>query len=183
MKNKKNTFKAILLVLGWLAFLPEMQGVVPPPDGCYPNLTTAEGCNALQNLTTGTGNTALGWNALFGTSTGSFNTSVGAGALFITTKIPIRQWARQPFCSTPRAQKTALLEQALWSITTTVPIIRLSALSRCLTTLKEATILQWATRRFKIALAISTPLWALEPVPTQASAATISILAIRVSLR
>ena len=83
MKNQNNTFKAILLILGCLAFLPQMQGVSPTPDGCYPGFTTAEGCNALQNLTSGAGNTGLGWYALFGTSTGSFNTGVGAGALVI----------------------------------------------------------------------------------------------------
>jgi len=85
MKNKTkkqtNTFKAIFLVLGCLAFLPQMQAVNPPPDGCYPNFTTAEGCNALQNLTTGAGNTGVGWYSLFGTSTGGFNTGIGAGAL------------------------------------------------------------------------------------------------------
>ena len=53
MKKQKKTFKAILLGLGCLAFLPQMQGVSPPPDGCYPNSTTAEGCKALQSLTTG----------------------------------------------------------------------------------------------------------------------------------
>jgi hypothetical protein len=43
MKKQKNTFKAVLLVLGSLAFLPQMQAISPPPDGCYPNFTTAEG--------------------------------------------------------------------------------------------------------------------------------------------
>jgi hypothetical protein len=81
MKKQNKTFKAILLVLGCLAFLPQMQAVSPPPDGCYPGFTTAEGCSALQNLTSGSGNTGLGWYALFGTSTGSFNTGVGAGTL------------------------------------------------------------------------------------------------------
>lgn len=85
MKNKtkkqKNTFKAILLVLGCVAFLPQMQAINPPPDGCYSNFTTAEGCNALQNLTAGAGNTGVGWYSLFGTSTGNFNTGLGAGTL------------------------------------------------------------------------------------------------------
>jgi hypothetical protein len=81
MKQQNKTFNAILLVIGSLAFLTQMQAVSPPPDGCYPGFTTAEGCNALQNLTSGAGNTGLGWYALFGTSTGSFNTGVGAGTL------------------------------------------------------------------------------------------------------
>lgn len=58
-----------------------MQALTPPPDGCYPSFTTAEGCNALQNLTGGAGNTGVGWYSLFGTSTGNFNTAVGAGTL------------------------------------------------------------------------------------------------------
>ena len=81
MKKQTNTFTAILLVVGCLAFLPQMQALTPPPDGCYPNFTTAEGCKALQSLTTGAGNTGVGWYSLFGTSTGNFNTGVGAGTL------------------------------------------------------------------------------------------------------
>ena len=50
-------------------------------DGCYPNFTTAEGCDALASLTIGAGNTALGWRSLFLDTTGSFNTGVGGGAL------------------------------------------------------------------------------------------------------
>jgi plastocyanin len=53
----------------------------PTPDGCFPNFTTAEGCDALSSLTTGAGNTALGWRSLFLNTTGSFNSGVGAGAL------------------------------------------------------------------------------------------------------
>ena len=83
MKRQMNTFKTILLALGCLAFLPQMQAVNPPPDGCYPNFTTAEGCSALQSLTAGAANTGVGWNALFGTSTGNFNTGIGAGALVL----------------------------------------------------------------------------------------------------
>ena len=52
-----------------------------PLDPCLPNFTTAEGCDALNSLTTGAGNTALGWRSLFVDTTGSFNTAVGGGAL------------------------------------------------------------------------------------------------------
>jgi hypothetical protein len=55
----------------------------PIPDPCYPNFTTAEGCDALSVLTTGAGNTALGWRSLFVDTTGSFNTGVGGGALVL----------------------------------------------------------------------------------------------------
>ena len=39
--------------------------VSPPPDGGYPGFTTAEGQNALKNLTSGFGNSAFGWYSLF----------------------------------------------------------------------------------------------------------------------
>lgn len=78
----------IRLVLGMsVAFLSaagvgsKVQAVVPPPDGCYPKFTTAEGCNALSLLSTGAANTAIGWRSLFSASTANFNTGVGAGAL------------------------------------------------------------------------------------------------------
>ena len=58
---------------------------VPPPDGGYPNFTTAEGQNALQSLTTGAANTAVGWYSLFSDTTGSFNTATGAGSLLFNT--------------------------------------------------------------------------------------------------
>ena len=66
-----------------MPFLPKAEAVIPPPDGCYPNFTTAEGCDALNSLTTGAGNTGLGWRSLFLDSTGSFNTGVGGGALVL----------------------------------------------------------------------------------------------------
>src|SRR5207248_2225420 len=53
------------------------------PDGCYPGFTTAEGCNALKNLTTGAGNTGVGWYSLFVDTTGSFNTGLGGGTLVL----------------------------------------------------------------------------------------------------
>src|SRR5947208_7426096 len=72
-----------------LAFLPQMQAAPdalhPPPDGCYPGFTTAEGCNALHSLTTGAGNTGLGWDSLSSNTHGSYNTGVGAGALLLNT--------------------------------------------------------------------------------------------------
>jgi hypothetical protein len=55
----------------------------PTPDPCYSNFTTVEGCDALNSLTTGAGNTALGWRSLFLDTTGSFNTGAGGGALVL----------------------------------------------------------------------------------------------------
>ena len=85
MKNRTTILVNILPVLACLSLLPEARAVTPAPDGCYPNFTTAEGCDALSLLTIGAGNTALGWRALFSDSTGSFNTGVGAGALILNT--------------------------------------------------------------------------------------------------
>ena len=72
-------------VLACFGLLAKAQAVVPPPDGGYPNFTTAEGQNALKNLTTGAGNTAVGWFSLFSDATGSFNTATGAGTLLFNT--------------------------------------------------------------------------------------------------
>src|SRR5262245_63410335 len=83
MKNRNFTFRISLSVLACFAVLRAAQAVSPAPDGCYPNFTTAEGCDALSLLTTGAGNTGLGWRSLFSDSTGSFNTGVGAGALIL----------------------------------------------------------------------------------------------------
>jgi trimeric autotransporter adhesin len=75
----------ITFSLTCFAFLPAAEAVNPPPDGGYPNFTTAEGTNALQSLTTGSANTAVGWYSLFSTTEGSFNTATGAGALLSNT--------------------------------------------------------------------------------------------------
>ena len=84
MKTIVPIFHTIIITVG-LGFLPHTQAVVPPPDGGYPNFTTAEGTKALQNLTTGTANTGLGWYSLFSDMTGSFNTGVGAATLVLNT--------------------------------------------------------------------------------------------------
>ena len=70
-----------LVALAYFELSPASQAVSPPPDGGYPGLTTAEGTNALKNLTSGVGNTAIGWYSLFASSTANFNTGVGAGTL------------------------------------------------------------------------------------------------------
>jgi len=55
--------------------------VSPPPDGGYPNFTTAEGHQALKNLTSGIGNSAFGWRSLFSVTTEGYNTGLGGGTL------------------------------------------------------------------------------------------------------
>ena len=71
----------IIIMLLSFTISTSTQAIVPPPDGCYPNFTTAEGCDALNSVTSGSGNTALGWRSLFLDDVGSFNTAVGGGAL------------------------------------------------------------------------------------------------------
>ena len=82
----KTTIQLILsfIVLCLVAVAPTTQAVVPPPDGGYPGGNTAEGQNALLNLTSGGFNTAVGWVSLHSETTGNFNTGVGAGTLFRT---------------------------------------------------------------------------------------------------
>jgi hypothetical protein len=81
------TTPPLLVTLALLCFglLSGAQAVVPPPDGGYPNFTTAEGTKALQNVTTGSANTAVGWFSLGSVITGSFNTATGAGSLLFNT--------------------------------------------------------------------------------------------------
>ncbi len=83
---KTNILSLILAsLLADFAFLHPAHSVVPAPDGGYPNFTTAEGSNALKDLTTGVGNTGIGWYSLFTNSSGSYNTGVGAAALLFNT--------------------------------------------------------------------------------------------------
>jgi hypothetical protein len=82
MRTRTQSIIIIITPL-FLGFLAQVQAVSPSPDGCYPNFTTAEGCDAVSLLTTGAGNTGLGWRSLFGDTTGNFNTAVGAGALVL----------------------------------------------------------------------------------------------------
>jgi hypothetical protein len=81
----KKAALAFLVPLVCFGILPKAQAVSPTPDGCYPGFTTAEGCNALHNLTTGLGNTGIGWYSLSLDTTGNFNTAVGTGALDLNT--------------------------------------------------------------------------------------------------
>jgi len=75
----------VSMLLVCFALLPRAQAVSPPPDGGYPNFTTAEGQNALFSLTTGVANTAVGWFSLKTNAEGSFNTATGAAALLFNT--------------------------------------------------------------------------------------------------
>src|SRR5438046_1825932 len=101
MKNSNIRFKAttprrknlrrglflipLVLVLAGLALVPAARALRPPPDGGYPNETTAEGDGALFSLTTGEGNTANGLAVLSSNTTGSENTANGVDALASST--------------------------------------------------------------------------------------------------
>ena len=81
MKTKTQLVLSFI-ILCLVAIAPKVQAVVPPPDGGYPGGNTAEGQNALLNLTSGGFNTAVGWLSLRSDTTGEFNTAIGAAALF-----------------------------------------------------------------------------------------------------
>ena len=80
MKTILPIFRVVFTIL-CIGSFQQTQAVTPPPDGGYPNYTTAEGTNALKNLTTGAANTAAGWYSLFTNSSGNYNTAVGAATL------------------------------------------------------------------------------------------------------
>ena len=73
----------LALALAWFALSPAAQAQLPSPtpDGGYPGSNTAEGTNALFNLTTGADNTATGAFALTSNTTGNANTATGSAAL------------------------------------------------------------------------------------------------------
>jgi Chaperone of endosialidase len=71
----------IALWLASFAVVPTAWAVTPAPDGGYPGGNTAEGTNALHNLTSGQNNTAVGLNALYADTTGRRNTALGVQAL------------------------------------------------------------------------------------------------------
>jgi len=68
-------------LLTCFALSPSVQALNPPPDGGYPRGNTAEGEEALNNLSLGQRNTAIGFRALFINTVGGWNTGIGALAL------------------------------------------------------------------------------------------------------
>src|SRR2546423_1515479 len=65
----------------WLVLAPAARAVSPPPDGGYPNFTTAEGVNALFSPPPGFAQTRLRFFSLFSNTIGRFNTAGAAGGL------------------------------------------------------------------------------------------------------
>ena len=83
--QQKTAIVRLLVALACFALSSFTQAVNPPPDGGYPGQNTAEGENALFNLTTGEFNTATGYNALTRNTTGDLNTATGSQALLLNT--------------------------------------------------------------------------------------------------
>jgi hypothetical protein len=75
----------LLIAVSFVCFglSPTATALLPPPapDGGYPGANTAEGSNALHDVTTGAYNTAVGSNALLSNTTGQQNIAIGAEAL------------------------------------------------------------------------------------------------------
>jgi Chaperone of endosialidase len=80
---KKGFLVALMLASFGLAQV--LEAVNPPPDGDYPGANTAEGQEALLNLTTGDFNTAVGWLSLATVTSCQLNTAIGAGTLLVNT--------------------------------------------------------------------------------------------------
>jgi hypothetical protein len=120
LKRATPSLCLIAVVLISFAFAPQMQAVNPPPDGGYPGRNTAEGTNALFNLTTGQGNTAVGDSALISNTTGDGNTANGMHVLFSnpTGNSNTAQGVLALFYNTTGAHNTAVGRAALGINTT-----------------------------------------------------------------
>ena len=137
-KHSGSSFILIaIFASGFFALLPLAQAVVPAPDGGYPGFNTAEGTNALKNLTTGVGNAAVGWYSLFSNTDGSYNTGVGTGTLLFNTAFNNTAFGAAALCSTLPASPIQP-SVALHSRTTTGTTTRRSVFKRSLAVPAEA---------------------------------------------
>jgi hypothetical protein len=89
---KKRNIIAVLFALVGFGLCQQLQAApapeTPDPGAVGGSLNTADGTNALGNVTTGAGNSAFGWFSLLSNSTGNFNTGVGAGTLVLNNGDP-----------------------------------------------------------------------------------------------
>ncbi len=81
MKSTLRHIAIALLVTACFSISPKTEAVTPAPDGGYANNNTAEGTDALFNLSTGANNTALGYSALHNNTNGDYNTAVGSNSM------------------------------------------------------------------------------------------------------
>ena len=117
MKTKKLSLVSIPLP-AYFSTLLTSQAVNPLPGGGYPGGNTAQGQNALLNLTSGTYNTAIGWFSINSNKIGSFNTAVGAGTLFANIADNTATGAGALLNNTPGANNTVSGVFALFNNTT-----------------------------------------------------------------
>ena len=92
-----SAFIPIALALGAFALSPRVQAVNPPPDGGYAGGNTAEGQNALLNLTTGGFNTAAGFLSLRSNTTPASRQPSALERFSPTPQTTIRPLARGRF--------------------------------------------------------------------------------------
>ena len=85
MKTKIASFR-IALLIACFSLSQNAVAVTPPPDGGYPGSNTAEGDQALLNLTSGSYNAAVGFLSLRNNSEGNFITAVGAATLLLNAR-------------------------------------------------------------------------------------------------
>src|SRR6478736_3791447 len=96
------TIPPLLITVAWLlvcsGILPEVQAVVPPPDGGYPNFTTAEGTTALQSLTFGAATRRLVGFRSLATQSAASTQVLALGRSFSTsaTKLQAREQKIRP---------------------------------------------------------------------------------------
>ena len=101
------------------ALVHNAPAVSPPPDGGYANRTTAEGQNALFNLTSGSDNTAIGFASLWHNTSGSYNTAIGEQTLYLSaTGIYNTATGYRALYSNTGSKNTAGGFRALYSNTT-----------------------------------------------------------------
>jgi hypothetical protein len=82
MKKRSIIFGAVLSALACFGLCQQVRAQeTPDPGAVGGTLNTADGTNALVNVTTGAGNSVFGWFSLFSDADASFNTAVGAGTL------------------------------------------------------------------------------------------------------
>jgi hypothetical protein len=105
----------VLIGILYIGLWPRAQAVVPPPDGGYPNFTTAEGDHALQALTLGLGTQLSVRFGCFASPPVTSTPLLALERLTLTPGIQTRLLALQRFCLTPWAQKTQPMEQPRWN--------------------------------------------------------------------
>jgi len=138
LKERTPLFCITLAVL-LFGLLPTAQAVTPAPDGGYAHYTTAEGENALLNLTIGVVNTAVGELSLTSDTTGNYNVGVGGGALALNNgDSNTAVGTAALFLNTTGTRNTATGTDT-FSLTRPATRIRLSVRSRSNTTLLAAT--------------------------------------------